>query len=93
MRTHLRIEEANERIGTLKADIQKATADVQLLTKEIAELDEDISIWEGDIKAATNVREIEKTDYDATNKDCQLSYADRVRRRNQFCGLWAFHDF
>merc|ERR1719178_322403 len=63
------IEEANERIEVLKADIQKATADVQLLTKEIAELDEDVSIWEGDKKAATNVREIEKTDYDATNKD------------------------
>jgi len=63
------IAEANERIDTLKADIQKDTADAALLTKEIAELDEDISIWEGDIKAATNVREIEKTDYDAMNKD------------------------
>merc|ERR1719215_2019446 len=37
--------------------------------KDIAELDEDISIWEGDIKAATNVRQIEKADYDAMNKD------------------------
>jgi len=63
------ITEANEKIEVLKADIQKATADAALLTKEIAELDEDISIWEGDIKAATNVREIEKSDFDATNKD------------------------
>jgi len=63
------ISEANERIEVLKADIQKATADAALLTKEIAELDEDISIWEGDIKAATSVREIEKSDFDATNKD------------------------
>jgi hypothetical protein len=63
------IAEANERIDVLKADIQKDAADAALLTKEIAELDEDISIWEGDIKAATNVREIEKNDYDATNKD------------------------
>merc|ERR1712072_380609 len=60
---------ANERIDVLKADIQKYTADAAQLTKEIAELDEDISIWNGDIKAATNVREIEKTDYDATHKD------------------------
>merc|ERR1711943_184165 len=52
-----------------KADIQKYTADAARLTKEIAELDEDISIWNGDIKAATNVREIEKTDYDATHKN------------------------
>merc|ERR1719181_1978401 len=63
------IKEANEMIEVLKADIQKYTADVALLTKEIAELDEDISIWNGDIKAATKVREIEKADYDATHKD------------------------
>merc|ERR1712072_259464 len=63
------IEEADERIAVLKADIQKATAKAAKLTKEIAGLDEDISIWTGDIKAATNVREVEKTDYDATHKD------------------------
>jgi uncharacterized protein YoxC len=63
------IEEANERIEVLKADIQKYTAKAAKLTKEIAELDEDISIWTGDIKAATKVREIEKADYDATHKD------------------------
>jgi len=63
------IAEAEEKIEVLKADIQKYTADAALLTKEIAELDEDISIWQGDIKAATKVREIEKTDYDATHKD------------------------
>jgi hypothetical protein len=63
------IEEANERIEVLKADIQKYTADAEKLTKEIAELDEDIAIWKGDIKAATKVREIEKADYDALHKD------------------------
>merc|ERR1719214_388045 len=63
------IEEANEMIEVLKADIQKYTADAALLTKEIAELDEDIAIWTGDIKAATKVREIEKADYDTTHKD------------------------
>jgi DNA repair exonuclease SbcCD ATPase subunit len=39
------------------------------LTKEIAEHDEDISVWQGDIKAATKVRDIEKADYDATHTD------------------------
>jgi uncharacterized protein YoxC len=63
------IKEANERIDVLKADIQKYTAKAAKLTKEIAELDEDISIWTGDIKAATKVREIEKADYDALHKD------------------------
>merc|ERR1719316_2077181 len=63
------IEEANDKIEVLKADIQSATAKAAKLTKEIAELDEDISIWKGDIKAATKVRDIEKADYDALHKD------------------------
>merc|ERR1719337_105812 len=63
------IEEANEHIEVLKADIQKYTADAARLTKEIAEHDEDIATWNGDMKAATSVREIEKADYDATHKD------------------------
>jgi len=73
------IAEANEHIDVLKADIQKDTADAARLTKEIAELDEDISIWNGDIKAATNVREIEKADYDATHKDYSES-VDALQR-------------
>merc|ERR1719327_1146933 len=73
------IEEANERIEVLKADIQKYTADAALLTKEIAELDEDITIWKGDIKAATKVREIEKSDYDALHKDYSES-VDALQR-------------
>merc|ERR1719199_1290267 len=73
------IEEANAQIDTLKADIQKYTADAAKLTKEIAELDEDISIWEGDIKAATSVREIEKNDYDTLHKDYSES-VDALQR-------------
>merc|ERR1719171_519358 len=49
------IEEANERIDVLKADIQKNTAKAAELTKEIAGLDEDISVWNGDKNAATKV--------------------------------------
>jgi len=63
------IAEANERIDVLKADISKYTADAARLTKEIAAHDEDISVWTGDSKAATKVREIEKADYDALHKD------------------------
>jgi hypothetical protein len=73
------IEKASESIDMLKADIAKATADVELLTKEIAELDHDVSVWEGDQKAATKVREIEKTDYDATHKDYSES-VDALQR-------------
>merc|ERR1719456_1306930 len=73
------IEEANEHIEVLKADIQKYTADAARLTKEIAEHDEDIATWNGDMKAATNVREIEKADYDATHKDYSES-VDALQR-------------
>merc|ERR1719213_1290563 len=73
------IAEATETIAILKADIQKYTADAAQLTKETAELDEDISIWNGDIKAATNVMDIEKADYDATHKDYSES-VDALQR-------------
>merc|ERR1712224_588039 len=63
------IKEAEEMIEMLKADIQQYTVDAETLGKEIAGHDEDIATWSGDIKAATKVREIEKTDYDETHKD------------------------
>merc|ERR1719272_2213572 len=53
----------------LKADISKAVADAAQLGKEISGLDEDVSIWQGDQKAATSVRQIEKSDYAATHTD------------------------
>merc|ERR1719487_2022146 len=56
-------------IELLKADISKYTADAAHLAKEIAIHEEDIATWEGDIKAATKVREIEKALYDKTHKD------------------------
>merc|ERR1719356_927414 len=63
------IEEADQQIEVLKADIEKYTADAAKLAKEIAAHEEDISVWTGDIKAATNVRSIEKTDYETTHAD------------------------
>merc|ERR1712203_815573 len=63
------IKEANERIDILKADIEKYISDVKILTKEIAGHDEDIAVWNGDKKAATKVRQLEKADYDALHKD------------------------
>jgi len=63
------IDEAAERITVLKADIAKQTAFAAKMTQKIKQLDEDISIWNGDIKAATKVRRTEKADYDATHKD------------------------
>merc|ERR1719199_2436861 len=73
------IKEGEESIEILKADIQKAKADVAELTKEIAEHDADIATWKGESKAATSVRKIEKTDYDATHKDYSESI-DAIQR-------------
>jgi hypothetical protein len=73
------IAEANEHIAILKADIAAYTADAARLTKEIAGHDEDISVWQGDEKAATKVRGIEKADYDTTHKDYSES-VDALQR-------------
>merc|ERR1719512_102988 len=73
------IKEAGERIEMLEADIKKYIADAAQLTKEIAGHDEDISVWNGDIKAATKVRQIEKADYDALHKDYSES-VDALQR-------------
>eukprot|EP00446_Apocalathium_sp_SHHI-4_P088100 CAMPEP_0177476058 /NCGR_PEP_ID=MMETSP0369-20130122/23371_1 /TAXON_ID=447022 ORGANISM="Scrippsiella hangoei-like, Strain SHHI-4" /NCGR_SAMPLE_ID=MMETSP0369 /ASSEMBLY_ACC=CAM_ASM_000364 /LENGTH=667 /DNA_ID=CAMNT_0018951237 /DNA_START=68 /DNA_END=2071 /DNA_ORIENTATION=+ len=73
------IDQANEKIDMLKADIEKYTATAARLTKEIAEHDEDISVWTGDQKAATTVREIEKADYDALHQDYSES-VDALQR-------------
>jgi len=63
------IKEATAKMEQLTAAIQKAEADAATLAKEIAGLDEDISVWEGDKKAATEVRELENADYMTTHKD------------------------
>merc|ERR1719337_223466 len=63
------IAKADEMIMKLKADIEKYTADAAQLAEEIAAHEEDIAIWNGDMKAATKVREIEKKDYDTLHTD------------------------
>merc|ERR1719428_2495726 len=63
------ITEANEKIDVLKADIEMYTSDADTLGEQIAVHDEDISCWEGDVKAATKVREIENEAFLATQKD------------------------
>merc|ERR1719473_1357632 len=63
------IREANEMIEVLKADIQMYAAEAEQLSKQIAKAEEDITVWNGDMKAATNVRGIEKADFDAAHTD------------------------
>jgi len=73
------VDEANEKIDMLKADIQEAGADAARLSVEIKEHDEDLSIWSGDETAAAKVREIEKADYDAMHND----YSESISALNR----------
>jgi len=57
------IDEAEEQIKMLNADYAKFKTEAGELAKEIAAHDADISTWEGDLTAATKVREIENTEY------------------------------
>merc|ERR1719437_93739 len=73
------IAEAEEKIEVLKADIAKYIADAARLTKEIAGHDKDLANWKRDTKAATEVRGLEKADYDALHKDYSES-VDALQR-------------
>jgi hypothetical protein len=63
------IKDGNEAIEDLTADIEKNEATAADCAKMITNLDADISTWEGNLKAATEVREVEAADYEATYKD------------------------
>merc|ERR1719201_2413190 len=63
------IADAEEQIEVLKADIEQYATDATMLGKKIRSLEDDVACWEGDVNAATKVREIEKSDYDTTHTD------------------------
>mmetsp|Transcript_112517 Transcript_112517/g.206495 ORF Transcript_112517/g.206495 Transcript_112517/m.206495 type:complete len:669 (+) Transcript_112517:56-2062(+) len=73
------IKEAEEHIALLTANIAKYAAHAAKLTKEIAVHDEDIAVWAGDMKAAKKVRDMEKADYEALDKD----YAESIDALNR----------
>jgi prefoldin subunit 5 len=63
------IEDAEEQIDVLKADIEQYATDAEMLGKKVKKLEDDVACWEGDVNAATKVRDIEKADYDTTHND------------------------
>mmetsp|Transcript_42070 Transcript_42070/g.91666 ORF Transcript_42070/g.91666 Transcript_42070/m.91666 type:complete len:685 (+) Transcript_42070:73-2127(+) len=63
------IAEEKRMIEQLTAEIAKLSADVSHLTNEIAGLDNDVTVAKTDIKAATEVRGQERSDYAATHRD------------------------
>jgi len=73
------IAEAASQIEQLTADIAKAEADAERLAGEIADLEEGIAAAESELKSATEVRDNEKSDYDATHADLSESI-DAIER-------------
>lgn len=67
------IKAATDQIEMLAAKIEKAATEIKALTERIQELEEDVSRWHSDTKAATAVRNKEKSDYQATALDLSES--------------------
>jgi len=63
------ISEADEKITMLKADIQKYDTESNDLSRDIQELEADAATADGDSKAATKVRKLERVEYEAAHKD------------------------
>jgi len=67
--TQQSITDGNEKIEMLNATIEKNQATITDETRRIAVHDEDISVWNGDIKAANKVRDMENKDFVASAKN------------------------
>lgn len=63
------VESATEKLSMLKADIQEVETSAEELAREVQKLEADVATWEGDEKAATQVREIERADYLKAHND------------------------
>merc|ERR1719230_34193 len=70
------ISEGQEQSDKLSADIEKFDSDAKVLGEEILKLDDSIALAEADKKAATDVREKEKADYEKTHADYVESIED-----------------
>jgi len=72
-------QQTGEQIEVLKADIQKAETDAENSAQKVQELNNDIAVWDADTKAATQLREIERTEYDVAHKE----YTDTIDAVNR----------
>lgn len=68
-KTSKNIDEAAETIELLSAQIGKHKTEAAKLGRQITKDEQDIATYEGDIKASTKVRGIERDDFLATNTD------------------------
>jgi len=65
------IEASALEIERLGASIDKTEVEISDLSERVAELQEDVGRWVQDKKAATDIRNKEKADYDATHTEYQ----------------------
>jgi len=63
------VESATQKLSMLQADIQEVATSAEELAREVQKLEADVATWEGDEKAATQVREIERADYLKAHND------------------------
>jgi len=63
------VESATQKLSMLAADIQEVTTSAEELALAVQKLEADVATWEGDEKAATQVREIERADYLKAHND------------------------
>jgi len=63
------VAEAAEQIELLKAEIQSYETNTAELQRNVQVLEADVATYNGDIKAATKVRELKAAEYEATHKD------------------------
>lgn len=63
------VESAAQKLEMLEAEIQEVETSAQELAQEVQKLEADVATWEGDEKAATQVREIERADYLKAHND------------------------
>eukprot|EP00811_Abedinium_folium_P001733 NODE_1158_length_2585_cov_21.865338.p1 GENE.NODE_1158_length_2585_cov_21.865338~~NODE_1158_length_2585_cov_21.865338.p1 ORF type:complete len:688 (+),score=218.81 NODE_1158_length_2585_cov_21.865338:164-2227(+) len=73
---------ANDKMELLKAEIAKAANDAAVLAFQIAAHTADIAVWQGDQKATTTVRKIDKDSYDALYKDYSESIDAILRAKD-----------
>lgn len=76
-------------IETHEAQIAKAESVIGLTSARIAELDEDYGRWSADQKAATEVRDREKADYTATERD----YSESIDALSQAIAVLGAQDY
>lgn len=77
------VSTAKEKLDMLQAGVQEATTSAEELTLQIQKLDADVATWSADVKASTQVREIERDEYLKVHQD----YTETIDAITQAVGI------